>query len=87
MTGRLRFRLHAGNVGADRRQDPQRRVHYHEGALVIFPMSENPEVFKKYLMPVLDRLLEYARDRRPASGSDRRPKREETPARASSRRW
>ena len=28
-----------------------------------FPMCENPEVFKKYLMPVLDRLLEYARDR------------------------
>ena len=32
-----------------------------------FPMCENPEVFKKYLMPVLDRLLEYARDRRPAA--------------------
>jgi hypothetical protein len=52
-----------------------------------FPTSENPEVFKKYLMPVLDRLLEYARDRRPSSGSDFRPKREEAPARASSRRW
>ena len=30
-----------------------------------FPMCENPEVFKKYLMPVLDRLLDY----RPGSAS------------------
>jgi pimeloyl-ACP methyl ester carboxylesterase len=49
-----------------------------------FPMCENPEAFKKYLMPVLDRLLDYARDRRPVA-SDRRPPREET--RAPARRW
>ena len=52
-----------------------------------FPMCENPEVFKKYLMPVLDRLVDYARDRRPCASSDRRSPREEASARASSRRW
>lgn len=52
-----------------------------------FPMCENPEVFKKYLMPVLDRLLEYARDRRPAALTDRSSRRDEAPARAASRRW
>jgi pimeloyl-ACP methyl ester carboxylesterase len=51
-----------------------------------FPMCENPEAFKKYLMPVLDRLIDYARDRRP-SLSDRGSRRDEAPARASSRRW
>ena len=52
-----------------------------------FPMCENPEAFKKYLMPVLDRLLDYARDRRPSSVSDRSPRRDEAPVRAASRRW
>ena len=51
-----------------------------------FPMCENPEVFKKYLMPVLERIAEYDRDRRPASG-ERHPSREEAPARSGSRRW
>jgi pimeloyl-ACP methyl ester carboxylesterase len=52
-----------------------------------FPMCENPEAFKKYLMPVLDRLLDYARDRRPSSISDRSPRHDEAPVRAASRRW
>jgi pimeloyl-ACP methyl ester carboxylesterase len=52
-----------------------------------FPMCENPEAFKKYLMPVLDRLLDYARDRRPSSISDRTPRRDEASVRAASRRW
>ena len=30
-----------------------------------FPMCENPEVFKKYLMPVLARIVDAERDRRP----------------------
>ena len=51
-----------------------------------FPMCENPEVFKKYLMPVLERIAEYDRDRRPASG-ERHPSREEAPTRSGSRRW
>jgi len=34
-----------------------------------FPMCENPEVFKKYLMPVLARIVDADRDRRPSSHS------------------
>ena len=52
-----------------------------------FPMCENPEVFKKYLMPVLDRLIEYDRDRRPPAGGEYRPKRDDAPVRATSKRW
>ena len=52
-----------------------------------FPTSENPEVFKKYLMPVLDRLVDYARDRRPSSAAERRPQRENEATRGPSRRW
>jgi hypothetical protein len=34
-----------------------------------FPMCENPEVFKKYLMPVLARIVDADRDRRPSAHS------------------
>jgi hypothetical protein len=50
-------------------------------------MCENPEVFKKYLMPVLDRLVEYDRDRRPAASVEYRQSREEAPTRGASKRW
>ena len=52
-----------------------------------FPMCENPDGFKKYLMPVLDRLAEYARDRRPGASAERRLTRDEPQVRVSSRRW
>lgn len=58
-----------------------------------FPMCENPVVFKKYLMPVLARILDAERDRRPSPAASRGrveynfSSREDSPSRASSNRW
>ena len=43
-------------------------IHYNQGADLL-DYLENPEVFKKYLMPVLARIVDADRDRRPSAHS------------------
>lgn len=47
-----------------------------------FPMSENPEVFKEYLMPVLKKIVQFDAERR--GSSEREPSRSATGHRSSS---